>query len=429
MVEYDIPAMIHVSTSCNPCFHTTGAHYLNADTTAFMQCLTSNLFRDFPTLRFVIPHGGGAVPYHWGRFRGLAQELKRPPLKEHLLKNIFFDTCVYHQPGIDLLAQVIPVDNVLFASEMIGAVRASIRKPGSTTTTRSATSTPRHPTSRRGPPEDLRGQRAPRLSTARRGAEIARRLSPADLKTGMDPDWLPFHPRSLEARVPAAARRGGRALPRVRAGGAVSVRAGAQSTRPATRPGISCFALRDYLGFERNVIVQATCHGNDNRALVDALRAFERQGARRRLGRARGDRRRTAGHARGRRARHAIQFRAPAGGLHAARRPRRDRAPHRAARLARRRLLRGAGPARVWDFFTTLPTPVVVDHMGRPDPSKAVGGPEFELFMKLMREHPNVWSKVSCPDRLSNVGPPRMTTSCRSRNDWSKRSRSSTVGH
>jgi 4-oxalmesaconate hydratase len=123
MVEYDVPAMIHVSTSCNPCFHTTGAHYLNADTTAFMQCLTSDLFHDFPTLRFVIPHGGGAVPYHWGRFRGLAQEMKKPPLEEHLLDNVFFDTCVYHQPGINLLTEVIPVDNILFASEMIGAVR------------------------------------------------------------------------------------------------------------------------------------------------------------------------------------------------------------------------------------------------------------------------------------------------------------------
>jgi len=123
MVELDIPAMIHVSTSCNACFHTTGAHYLNADTTAFMQCLTSDLFKDFPTLKFLIPHGGGAVPYHWGRFRGLAQELKKPLLKDHLLNNIYFDTCVYHQPGIDLLTKVIPVDNILFASEMIGAVR------------------------------------------------------------------------------------------------------------------------------------------------------------------------------------------------------------------------------------------------------------------------------------------------------------------
>ncbi|MFT4173048.1 MAG: amidohydrolase family protein [Rhodocyclaceae bacterium] len=123
MVEYDIPAMVHVSTSCNACFHTTGAHYLNADTTAFMQCLTGDLFADFPTLRFLIPHGGGAVPYHWGRFRGLAQELKKPLLDTHLLNNVFFDTCVYHQPGIDLLTRVIPVRNILFASEMIGAVR------------------------------------------------------------------------------------------------------------------------------------------------------------------------------------------------------------------------------------------------------------------------------------------------------------------
>ena len=63
------------------------------------------------------------VPYHWGRFRGLAQELKKPLLQDHLLNNIYFDTCVYHQPGIDLLNTVIPVKNVLFASEMIGAVR------------------------------------------------------------------------------------------------------------------------------------------------------------------------------------------------------------------------------------------------------------------------------------------------------------------
>jgi 4-oxalmesaconate hydratase len=123
MIEYDIPAMVHVSTSCNPSFHTTGAHYLNADTTAFMQCLTGDLFQRFPKLRFIIPHGGGAAPYHWGRFRGLAQDMKKPPLKELLLNNIYFDTCVYHQPGIDLLTRVIPVDNILFASEMIGAVR------------------------------------------------------------------------------------------------------------------------------------------------------------------------------------------------------------------------------------------------------------------------------------------------------------------
>ena len=123
MVELDVPGMIHVSGSCNPNFHATGAHYINGDTTAFMQFLASDLFRDFPTLKFVIPHGGGAVPYHWGRYRGLAQDMGRPPLKELLLGNVYFDTCVYHQPGIELLLKVIPADNILFASEIVGAVR------------------------------------------------------------------------------------------------------------------------------------------------------------------------------------------------------------------------------------------------------------------------------------------------------------------
>jgi 4-oxalmesaconate hydratase len=123
MVELDVPAMVHVSQSCNPAFHFTGAHYINADTTAFMQLISGDLFKDFSKLRLIIPHGGGAVPYHWGRYRGLAQDMKRPPLKDYLLKNVFFDTCVYHQPGIDLLVKVIPPENILFASEMVGAVR------------------------------------------------------------------------------------------------------------------------------------------------------------------------------------------------------------------------------------------------------------------------------------------------------------------
>ena len=88
-----------------------------------MQMITSDLFRDFPTIRFIIPHGGGAVPYHWGRFRGLADMMGKPPLSELILDNVYFDTCVYHQPGIDLLLDVIPADNILFASEMVGAVR------------------------------------------------------------------------------------------------------------------------------------------------------------------------------------------------------------------------------------------------------------------------------------------------------------------
>ena len=122
LCELDVPAMIHVSDSCNPNFHMTGAHYINADTTAFMQLIMSDLFKDFPTLRLIVPHGGGAVPYHWGRYRGLAQDNNRPPLTE-LLRNVFFDTCVYHLAGMECLMKVVPVENIMFGSEMVGAVR------------------------------------------------------------------------------------------------------------------------------------------------------------------------------------------------------------------------------------------------------------------------------------------------------------------
>ncbi len=130
MVELDVPAMIHVSGCCNPAMHTTGSYYLNADTMVFMQLILSDLFKDFPTLKLIIPHGGGAVPFHWGRFRGIALNNGKPELAEIMGNNIFFDTCVYHQPGIDLLTKVVPVDNILFASEMVGAVKGNDPKTG-----------------------------------------------------------------------------------------------------------------------------------------------------------------------------------------------------------------------------------------------------------------------------------------------------------
>jgi len=123
MVELDVPAMIHVSGCCNPAMHTTGSYYLNADTMPFMQLILSDLFKNFPTLKLIIPHGGGAVPFHWGRFRGIALNNGRPELAEIIKSNIFFDTCVYHQPGVNLLAEVVPAENILFASEMVGAVK------------------------------------------------------------------------------------------------------------------------------------------------------------------------------------------------------------------------------------------------------------------------------------------------------------------
>ena len=93
MVEYDIPAMVHVSTSCNACFHTTGAHYINADTTAFMQLLQGDLFKDFPTLKFIIParrrRGAlplGPLPRAGARAEEAAAE--GPPAEQRVLRHL-----------------------------------------------------------------------------------------------------------------------------------------------------------------------------------------------------------------------------------------------------------------------------------------------------------------------------------------------------
>lgn len=131
MVELDVPGMIHVSNSCNPSLHTLGVHYLNADTAVFMQLLEGDLFSRFPTLRLIIPHGGGAVPYHWGRYHGLGARMERPPIDQHIMQNVFFDTCVYHEPGMRLLIEVIGCEHLLFASEMLGAVRGNNPATGS----------------------------------------------------------------------------------------------------------------------------------------------------------------------------------------------------------------------------------------------------------------------------------------------------------
>jgi 4-oxalmesaconate hydratase len=132
MEELEVPAMIHVSMSCNPNFHGTGAHYLNGDTSVFMQLIQyNNIFKDFPNLKFVIPHGGGAVPYHWGRYRGICEQLNNDEdLVERLMNNVYFDTCVYHHAGVKFLIDVIGVQNVIFASEMIGAVRSRNPRDG-----------------------------------------------------------------------------------------------------------------------------------------------------------------------------------------------------------------------------------------------------------------------------------------------------------
>jgi 4-oxalmesaconate hydratase len=124
----NVPAMVHASASSSPAVHTTGAHYLAADTIAFMQLLDGDLFERYPGVRVIIPHGGGAVPYHWGRFRGLA--IARGRRLDDLLRNVFFDTCVYHRAGMELLVDVVGPENILFGSELLGAVRADDPETG-----------------------------------------------------------------------------------------------------------------------------------------------------------------------------------------------------------------------------------------------------------------------------------------------------------
>ncbi|MDE2150369.1 MAG: amidohydrolase family protein [Gammaproteobacteria bacterium] len=166
------------------------------------------------------------------------------------------------------------------------------------------------------------------------------------------------------------------------------------------------FALRDHLGFARNVIVQATCHGTDNRALVNALmHSNERARGVATVRRDVTDAALEALHVGGVRGvrfnfvKRLVDF-TP-----------KDELKEIAGRIAPLGwhvvvYFEAADLPELWNFFTALPAIVVVDHMGRPDVTKPVDGPEFERFVRLLREHPNVWCKVTCPERLSVSGPP-----------------------
>jgi 4-oxalmesaconate hydratase len=129
MQELDVPGMLHVSQAENPFFQTTGSYYLSADTTFFVQALSSGFMKEQPGLRLIIPHGGGAIPFHWGRFQGMS--VREGWDFDASTERIYFDTCVYHQPGIDLLLDVVPTERVLFGSEMLGAVRGDNPTTGS----------------------------------------------------------------------------------------------------------------------------------------------------------------------------------------------------------------------------------------------------------------------------------------------------------
>lgn len=220
-----------------------------------------------------------------------------------------------------------------------------------------------------------------------------------------DPDWLPFHPTPGKPRfaVPAGAVD---AHCHVFGPGARFPYAPERKYTPCDAGKAELWALRDFLGFERNVIVQATCHGADNRALVDALvDAGDR---------ARGVATVTAAVS------DAELERLHAAGVRGVRfnfvRRLVDALPFDSLTQIAQRIkplgwhiviyFEAAELDELYDFFTSLPTTVVVDHMGRPDVAKPPQGPEFERFVQLLAENPNFWTKVSCPERLSQSGPP-----------------------
>jgi 2-pyrone-4,6-dicarboxylate lactonase len=221
----------------------------------------------------------------------------------------------------------------------------------------------------------------------------------------MDKDWLVFHPHPSKPsfRPPPGAID---AHCHVFGPGETFPFAPERRYTPCDAPAAKLFELRDFLGFERNVIVQATCHGADNRALLDAI---ERSN-----GRARGvatvraevgEAELRALHAAGVRA---VRFNFVKRLVDSVPRQTLAAIGRRIAPLGWHCVIYFEAPElpELYDFIASLPTTVVVDHMGRPDVSKPVDGPEFELFLRLMREHEHIWSKVSGSERLSKSGPP-----------------------
>jgi 2-pyrone-4,6-dicarboxylate lactonase len=221
----------------------------------------------------------------------------------------------------------------------------------------------------------------------------------------MDPDWLCFHPAPSRPtfNLPAGAVD---AHCHVFGPGGRFPYAPERKYTPCDASAGQLFALRDLLGFERNVIVQATCHGADNRAMVDALERSE--------GRARGiatvradvtDEELRKLHEAGVRG---VRFNFVKRLV--------DSAPRDVLTSIARRIVplgwhvviyfESADLPELYEFLASLPTGIVVDHMGRPDVTRPVDGPEFALFLRLMCEHPNIWCKVTCPERLSRTGPP-----------------------
>jgi 2-pyrone-4,6-dicarboxylate lactonase len=221
----------------------------------------------------------------------------------------------------------------------------------------------------------------------------------------MDKDWLVFdpHPSKPLFKLPPGSVD---AHCHVFGPGDVFPFAPERKYTPCDASAAQLFALRDYLGFDRNVIVQATCHGSDNRALVDALRRAE--GRARGIATVRPDVTDAQLHALDAAGVRGVRFNFVKRLVDTVPRETLASIAARVAPLGWHVVIyfEAAELPELYDFFASLPVTLVVDHMGRPDVSRPASGPEFGLFERLMREHGNVWSKVTCPERLSKSGPP-----------------------
>jgi 4-oxalmesaconate hydratase len=123
MVELDVPAMIHASSTLNPALHILGSHYTNQHNAAVVELCNSRVYDDFPKLKLIIPHGGGAVPYQFNRHRALHMRENRRPFEE-MVRHLYFDMAIYDRDSMEMLLRRIGIDNVLFSTEMLGTAKA-----------------------------------------------------------------------------------------------------------------------------------------------------------------------------------------------------------------------------------------------------------------------------------------------------------------
>ena len=409
--------MVHVSGSCNPVFHATGAYYIAADTTAFMQFIQSaKSSRIFPSFKLIIPHGGGAVPYHWGRYRGIALDMKLGELNDLLLNNMYFDTCVYHLPGIELLLDVIPLKNILFGSEMVGAVRGI--DPNSENyfddTKKYIDAMELDDATRRGA---VRNERLPRLSAPRRRSSPNKRSKRTRLMDTLDLNKFHPHPSKPTFVVPPGSVD---AHCHIFGPGDVFPYSPKRKYTPGDASKEDLFHLRDFLGLSRNVIVQASCHGTDNAATLDGIKAA-------------GDKARGI----------AVvelditldELKAMDAGWHPRRALRVPQAARRsdAARTVPARRSRCASSSAGTSSCTSNPQTSKISRRSSrrsrrrswsttwaaPTSKLGLEHPQWKRFLRLLDEHENIWVKVDGARAHQRNRARRTTTSCRSAARWS----------